>query len=328
MALIHHAQRHCDHLVIISYTHPEFPECPPQRRAEWLAALFPGTTRLVLDRHTMPSLPDNMAPDDVHRNFVADLCIQRLGMRVDAVFTSESYGPGFADTLTWRFRSAGMGSAAVAHVAVDPDRLQFPVSASQLRADPWLHWHFLPPEVAQTLVQRIAILGGESTGKSTLAAALAQEFRTVCVAEYGRDLWDIRRGVLRYADMTAIASEQIQRENRAGAEARRHVFCDTTPLTTLFYSQHLFGKSDAALEAAARRQYEFTLLCEPDIDFVQDGSRQGPDFTLEQQAWYRMQLNERGIPFASVRGQLAERIAAVRDLLLGKPLGTWPAAPG
>ncbi len=317
-ALIRHAQQLCDHVVIISWTNPEYPECGPERRAQWLEELFPDTTRLVLTRQTSGDLPVNTAPDDVHRNLVADECIHRLKRRVDAVFTSERYGPGFAEVLTQRFMSAGMGSTAVTHVSVDPDRIRIPMSGSQLRADPWLHWTFLPPAVARTLVHRIAILGGESTGKSTLAQAMAREFRTEWAQEYGRELWEARQGALTFEDMAAIADEQIRREDRATENARRYLFCDSTPLTTLFYSQHLFGKTAPELGEAACRTYNLTVLCEPDFRFVQDGTRQGPEFTAEQQTWYRMQLIERGIPFLSVRGTLKERIEVVCDHLQQK----------
>ena len=249
---------------------------------------------------------------------MADVCILTLKRRVDAVFTSERYGPGFAEVLTQRFMLAGMGSAAVTHVPVDPDRIRIPMSGSQLRADPWLHWSFLPPAVAGTLVQRIAILGGESTGKSTLAQAVAREFRTECAQEYGRELWEARQGALTFDDMAAIADEQIRREDRATEKARRYVFCDSTPLTTLFYSEHLFGKSAPQLGEAACRTYNLTVLCEPDFSFVQDGTRRGPEFTAEQQTWYRMQLSQRGIPFLSVRGTLKERIDAVCNHLQPK----------
>jgi HTH-type transcriptional repressor of NAD biosynthesis genes len=47
-ALIAFAQAQCDRLVILSYSKPELPGCPPDRRAVWLAALYPDALRLVL----------------------------------------------------------------------------------------------------------------------------------------------------------------------------------------------------------------------------------------------------------------------------------------
>ena len=302
--LIQRAREQCDHVIIVSYTNPEVPECPPERRALWLERLFPETTRLVFGKDEAPDLPLNSAPDDVHRHLVADLCINKFRRRVDAVFTSESYGPGFAEVLTKRFRAANLGTAPVVHVAVDPDRRQVPIRGSTVRSNLWLHWDAMSPAVSQTLVQRVALLGGESSGKSTLAAALASEFQTVCVPEYGRELWDLRKGKLEFKDLAAIATEQVRRETLSEAAARRFVFCDTSPLTTLFYSQHMFGRVAPELEQAAQRPYGCTILCEPDFEFVQDGTRQGSEFRLQQQAWYERELRARGITYLSIRGNL------------------------
>lgn len=132
---------------------------------------------------------------------------------------------------------------------------------------------------------------------------------------------ETRQGALTYDDMASIAGEQIRRETRATATARRYVFCDSTPLTTHFYSEHLFGKCAPELEAAACRHYDLSILCELDFPFVQDGTRQGPAFTARQQAWYRTHLAARGIPFLPIGGLLPDRVAAIGAHLRASPLG-------
>jgi NadR type nicotinamide-nucleotide adenylyltransferase len=206
-------------------------------------------------------------------------------------------------------------SHPVHHVLVDRQRREVPISATELRRNLWRHWEFLPTPVARTLVQRIALLGGESSGKTVLAARLAYELDTAWVPEYGRELWEQKGGVLAYEDLILIAREQVRREETAVNTARRFLFCDTSPLTTLFYSLDMFGDAEAELQLAAQRQYSMTVLCAADFPFVQDGTRRGEAFRQQQHLWYEAQLADRGVSYVTARGSLDERTQFLRELL-------------
>lgn len=298
----------CDHVVLLSYSRPEFPGCEPAKRAAWLAARFPQTTRIVLDHDQIP-LPDNLDPDEAHRAFCADILRGRLDRPIDAVFTSEDYGPGFAADLTRR------QGRPVAHVPIDPARARYSVSGTALRADIHKNRRFLSPEVYASFVERVALLGGESTGKSTLAAALAQELQTRHVAEYGRELWEARDGSLEFHDLLAIAREQVRREEAAllSPQTHRYVFCDTTPLTTLFYSHELFGRADPELETLAQRAYHRVVLCADDFPFVQDGTRRDESFRRHGQSFYLSRLSS--CLYATASGTLDNRVAHLKSWL-------------
>jgi NadR type nicotinamide-nucleotide adenylyltransferase len=311
--VINAARARCDHVVILSYSRPEFPGCEPDRRSAWLAARFPETTLIVLFADT-ETLPANSASNDEHRAFTADILRRYVDRPIDAVFTSEDYGPGFAADLARRQASP------VAHIAIDAARSAVPVSGAALRTDIHGLRRFLSPEVYASFVERIALLGGESTGKSTLAPALADALATLHVAEYGRERWQQRRGQLVFDDLLAIAREQIRREDAAAHAPgiNRFLVCDTTPLTTLFYSLDLFGHAAPELISLAERPYAHTILCADDFPFTQDGTRRDPIFRTHQQAWYRQQLANTSYHLAS--GPLVDR---VRNLVLQLA----PAAP-
>jgi NadR type nicotinamide-nucleotide adenylyltransferase len=202
-------------------------------------------------------------------------------------------------------------TADVQHVSVDPVRAAVPVSGTEIRANPFAYRQFVAPAVYADLVERVAILGGESSGKTTLSQALASHFHTCWVPEYGRDLWEARNGQLLQADMPRIALRQVEDELRLGGEARKFLFCDTTPLTTAFYSQEMFGKVDSVVQALATRRYEHTFLCAPDFEFVQDGTRRTAGFRAKQHAWYEDHLLRHGIDFAVVSGSIQARLEAV-----------------
>jgi HTH-type transcriptional regulator, transcriptional repressor of NAD biosynthesis genes len=206
-------------------------------------------------------------------------------------------------------------------VLVDRQRTSAPVSGTILRRDVHTHRRWLSPPVYASFVQRVCFLGGESTGKSTLTAALAHEFATEYVREYGRDLWEAKGGKLILNDMVVIARRQVEMEEAAAGRSNRFLFCDTSPLTTLFYSGHLFGRVEPELERLANRCYDLVVLCAPDFSFVQDGTRQPESFRARQHVWYMEQLEARGIPFVLAEGSVIQRVELVRNTLTN-PFGS------
>jgi len=307
--LIAHARDACEALIVLGYTNPELPRC--ERRQEWLERAFPGTTCVAITADWLQAraphlrVPPNDASPEAQRAFVARVCLDALGTSVDAVFTSEPYGDGFAAALSRHF------AAPVAHVAVDPERRAVPISASRIRADPHGLRAFLSPHVYASYVDRIALIGGESSGKSTLAAALAEHFGTRVAPEYGRELWLRKKGLLEREDYLHIAEQQIARERAEAEQAHRYVFCDTTPATTLFYARDAFGSADARLEVLARRRYELQVLCAPDFPFVQDGTRRDSTFRRAQHDFYLAWLERSEDPWMVAQGRIEARVHTV-----------------
>lgn len=311
---IEQALARCQRLIVLSWSRPELPGCEAPKRRRWLAARFPNVEAYVLDvDHAdgleragcdIPSVPANADPDDAQRAFVAEWCRSK-GFAVDAVFTSEDYGDGFAEHLGRALKRP------VRHVALDRSRSAMPVSASAIRRDVHGQRGWLSGTVYADFVERIALIGGESTGKSCLAQALADALETKVVHEYGRELWLEREGVLRPTDMLDIAQKQMADESDLAQCANRYLVCDTTPLVTLFYAMDLFGIADPALQLHARRAYHHLFLCVDDFEFVQDGTRRDAAFRAHQNAWYRAALRAQGVPFHELTGSIPQRIAQV-----------------
>ena len=102
---------------------------------------------------------------------------------------------------------------------------------------------------------------------------------------------------------------------RPSIRAQRFLFCDMSPLTTLFYSLDMFGDTEAEVQLAAQRQYSVIVLCAPDFPFVQDGTRRGEAFRQQQHLWYETQLADRGISYVTARGSVDEQTQFLRGLL-------------
>jgi len=168
-------------------------------------------------------------------------------------------------------------------------------------------------------MKRVAVLGAESSGKSTLCEALARRHGTVWVPEYLREFVDMMGRVPVEGDQFGIARTQRDREDAAAAQAQGVLFCDTTPLMTALYSRVYWGRVDAQLEELARvHDYALTLVTATDTPWTPDGLQRESEEVRE--LVHRMvlaELQERGIRFLLVSGDLPQRLRQVEAALAG-----------
>lgn len=289
-----------DEVTVVIWSNPDFPGMPNDVRAGWVRALYPRVTVLVGSDG-----PPNVAPDDVQRDYTAAL-LARHGRTPDVVTTCESYGPGLAAHL------------GIAHDWAAAGRPTGSPSGTVLRADVHGHRDWLDPLVYAHFVEKVVLMGAESTGKSTLTARLAAEFGTEQVQEYGRDHYAERGGKLELDDYVTIARVHRGLEDEAARRASRYLFIDTNAITTMFFS-HYYNRGSLpelrhlAEECAAR--YRHVIVCDDDIPFEQDGWRDNDVWRGRMQGMVLHDLDVRGIPYHVASGSLDERVAQVRSIL-------------
>jgi NadR type nicotinamide-nucleotide adenylyltransferase len=291
--LVGFAAASVERLTVILFTKSGEP-IPGDLRATWLRELFPSVELL----HVTEEHPVDFGDPAVWELWVR--AIRRvLPAGPDLVFSSEPYGDELARRLAAR------------HVPVDPSRRAVPVSGSAIRAHPLRHWEFLPACVRPHFARRVAIVGAESTGKTTLARELAARFATAWVPEFARGYLAARGGVCEPRDLPVIAREQAAAEERLAREANRVLICDTDLVTTALWGERYFGACDPVVQSLAReRRYDLTLLCENDQPGVDDGLRDSPG----HREWFRerfvRELSKRQRPLHVVRGAGPGRLAA------------------
>ena len=161
--------------------------------------------------------------------------------------------------------------------------------------------------------KRIVIFGTESTGKTTLAQALAAHFGEPWSPEFVREFWDLHGGKITAADLGSIALGQMANEEHAAARAKRAVFLDTDLLTCTIWDDVLFpGECPAWVRAEAEQRARKTalwLLCDTDIPFVPDPQRSFPDAASRangRRLW-RDALQKRNLPFVEIYGDGEQR---------------------
>jgi NadR type nicotinamide-nucleotide adenylyltransferase len=171
---------------------------------------------------------------------------------------------------------------------------------------------------------RIVLTGGECTGKTVLARALAERHDTGWVPEAAREAALAKAGLLGPEDVEPIARAHIAAADAALREATRRarpaVFFDQDLLSTVVYARHYYGDCPPWIQRlAAERQGDLYLLCHPDLAWTADGVRDRPEARAEIHALFVAALAEAGARVADVAGRGAEREAraeaAVAELL-------------
>jgi nicotinamide riboside kinase len=171
----------------------------------------------------------------------------------------------------------------------------------------------------------VAIVGAESTGKTTLAAALraalATEGRSVAlVSEYLREFCDHHGRTPRIDEQTAIAAEQTRRID-AARQDHDIVVADTTALMIAVYSNHVFGDTSLYPQGEqAHARCGLTLLTALDLPWHADGvQRDGPHVRGPIDSLVRAALARAGVGYCVVAGtgpaRLDAALASVRRAL-------------
>lgn len=163
--------------------------------------------------------------------------------------------------------------------------------------------------------RRIALLGAESTGKSTLAAQLASHLRSrglhaVAVPEALR-AWCERKGrEPRPGEQLAIAQAQEDQVEAALAAGADIAIADTTALMVAIYAGMLFEDSDLMRLALERqRAYDATLVTGLDLPWVPDGLHRDARHPREEvDALVRSLLQRAGVGFQVVYGSGPQRL--------------------
>jgi nicotinamide riboside kinase len=162
---------------------------------------------------------------------------------------------------------------------------------------------------------KVAVVGGECTGKTELCQALAVALPGLWVPEYLREFVDRAGRAPAASDQAAILAAQIEREavavEAATRSGMRWVACDSAPIVTAIYSEMYFD--DVSLYASAEwhhRSYNQTLLMDTDLPWEPDGlQRDSPGVRAESHLRIKTWLRDHGVPFTLVSGSGPARVA-------------------
>jgi nicotinamide riboside kinase len=181
------------------------------------------------------------------------------------------------------------------------------------------------PEPTPSL-RRIGLIGGEGSGKTTLATALASALPACSIDEGLRAFVDREGRTPRRSEQQALMVEQAAREEAVAAACPHPwLVADPAPLMTAVYSL-LYFDDDSLLAAAVGHAagYDLVIWCRPDFPWSPDGiQRDGSGARAEADSiighLVAEELGPRGIRVLEARGVVDDRVAAVRRAWQRRP---------
>ena len=128
-------------------------------------------------------------------------------------------------------------------------------------------------------IKKIAIVGPESTGKSTITQQLAKHYQTHWVAEYARYYCAALTGPCTLQDETNMFLGQRALEDAVLAMTEKDfIFCDTTFLTVKIWSDEMLGETpQLVLDNLPQYPYDLYLLMDIDLPWEDDPLRDFPE---------------------------------------------------
>ncbi|WJG08686.1 AAA family ATPase [Aliiglaciecola sp. LCG003] len=302
--LIRTALEHVKQLIVVIYPCKELAHISLNHRANWIRALFPQVT--VIEAKNGPQVQGyTQQIMDIQNRFLSSLL---KDYKFDYFFSSEPYGEHVSKALNCQdFR-------------VDMHREHVPISATQIRQNIIQHKHFLSTEVYVDLFKKVVLLGAPSTGKSTLAAALAKRYETQWVEEYGREYWLEHQVDRRLSpeQLLHIAQMQNQWEDEQLKHANQFLICDTNAFTTWHFALHYHGKALPELEALAQQswqRYDLVVLCDDSIPYDDTWERSGDANRKEFQQFLIDYMHKHNKPYILAKGDLQQRLKIVSKAL-------------
>lgn len=193
--------------------------------------------------------------------------INSMCPNIDIVFASEDYAKNIAENL----------GSNVAYKIIDKYRENVNISGTEVRKNPMSNYNYIAPTMRWYFNKKIAIMGCESAGKSTMTEKLANFYRTSFAPEYGRTHCETHP-ILNESDFIEIVEKQNILIGEANKNAYKLMFTDTEAITTNVFLPMYCNKVSSITEKYIE---QYIINQKIDIYFVlkadnipfQDGTR-------------------------------------------------------
>lgn len=158
-------------------------------------------------------------------------------------------------------------------------------------------------DIPNSAIKKIAIVGPESTGKSTMSAYLAKHYNTVWVPEFARDYCAALTEPPTWQDEINMFFGQLALEEEYLPKANKLLICDTTFITVKIWSDQMFGSSpQEVLDELPKHPYDFYLLLDIDMPWEEDPLRDFPDMREHFMAIWHKELQELNANYVVIAG--------------------------
>lgn len=204
------------------------------------------------------------------------------------------------------------------YIVVDENREAVPISATDIRRNVYRHWNMMPKYVRSYFAKKVAIVGTESCGKSTLAKKLASHYNTNYIHEVGRDYCVKYSDQLTVGMFNSIAMDHFRLQEERVVESNKVLFVDSEAVVTQYYLDMYFNTESSFIEEVIKLQdYDLILYLEPDVPWVYDGIRFAGEQSIREENNKKLKkmFEERGIKFQEISGSYEERFRKAQNLV-------------
>lgn len=167
-------------------------------------------------------------------------------------------------------------------------------------------------------IEKIVLIGPESTGKTTLAKELAGIYNEPYIAEYARKFINELDRPYEFKDLEYIAWRQLNNENYFVRNAHQFIFCDTNILTVKIWSEYKYGKvAEYITKHLEVFKYDLYLLCGIDVPWEADPQREHPNPEQRRELYdiYKKELEDIGANYIELSGSQEERLKAAQEAI-------------
>lgn len=190
---------------------------------------------------------------------------------------------------------------------LDIERNEFPISATMIRNNPVKYWDYVSRASREYLTPRIAICGGESSGKTIMTDKLANLYATTSVWEEGRLITDSELGgdesALQFKHYLDISNRHYQSMKFAMTHANKVLFSDTDFIATQAFSITYEGKPHPMVQQYIDDiRFDLVILLDNSTTWVDDGMRMlGEDSErFKFQQLIKQLYDENGIKYVEI----------------------------
>lgn len=221
--------------------------------------------------------------------FWKETIIRNVGYKPDYIIGSMDYIKKLAEVLDCEY------------IMVDKERIHLPISATLIRnaynnyylgLDTELKkvYKFIPPETIAHFSRDVYIVGGESTGKTTLAKKIAEKMNTIYVPEYATYYIKEHGKLLKKQDFINILLGQLASQRTLIKESFVYSIHDTDLITTKIWYRKFFGDDNLGFfdDYIKKQRDGLYLILDNSISWKDDEHRYFP--TDSDRDWFYEQF--------------------------------------
>jgi len=311
-AMINFALTKCDFLSVLVCCDNE-ETTPAEVRKSWIESTFADTKTIeVKILHYDNSVLPNTSQTSASVSEIWSLEFKKHYPDYTLLITSEPYGELVA------------GFMGIRHIPFDLNKVRHPVSASIIRNDVFANWHYLPNAVKPYFAIKVAILGTESTGKTTLTQQLAKHFNCSLVLEVGRELIPDSTK-FSFEDLHLVTSAHAKRIDNAILGESPLIIIDTDVHITKSYARFTFDRElQVDNHVYDTNKSDLYLYLNNDAPYYQDGTRLSKKKRDLLDQSHREVLTEHQIKFVEIAGNWQNRfeqaVSEVSKLITDKTI--------